>query len=150
MYVPFKAGEKLRASRLNVGLVDEVIRTSVVGTFTTTETVLDFITFTAVSTARYTLWCSTSLQSSVAADLVDFRFRYLAGATLTTSGTEFHHVLPNCDVANKGQWISTMRSITGLSGQYSIGVTAVRSSGTGNIQSFGSANATNILQLWRD
>lgn len=149
MYVPFKSGEKLRASRLNIGLLAEVVRTSTVGTFTA-ETVLDFITFTADANSRYTLWCSTSLQSSVANDSIDFRFRYLAGGTLTTSGTEFHHVFPNADVAGKGQWISTMRSVTGLSGQYSIGVTAARSAGTGNIQSFGSAGAASVIQLYRD
>lgn len=150
MYVPAKSGEKLRASRLNQGLVSELVRTTAVGTFTTTETVLDYITITADSAARYTLWCSTSLQSSVANDLVDFRFRWSSGATLTTAGTEFHHILPNMDVANKGAWIATMRSVTGLSGQVSIGVTAVRNSGTGNISSFGSAGAANVLQLYKD
>lgn len=149
MYVAAKAGEKLRASRLNQGLLSELIRTSASASFTA-ETVLDYITFTADSAARYNLMCSTLLQSSVANDLVDFRFRWLAGSTLTTAGTEFHHLLINMDVAGKGSPVPTMRSITGLSGQVSIGVTAARNSGTGNITSFGSSAATNVLQLYKD
>lgn len=149
----FSSGQTLTAARLNEatarGLIDEVIRSSSSGTFTA-ETVLDYITFTAISGATYELRCATVLQSSVANDIVDFRFRWLAAAALTTAGTEFHHVAPNCDVGNRGQAISTQRIVTGLTaGQISIGVTAARRSGTGNIISDGSAFQQCGIWLYR-
>lgn len=131
-------------------LIGTTTRSSASSGFTTTETVLDYVTFTAVAGATYQLWCSTSLQSTVAADLIRFRMRYLAGASLTTSGTEFHVVTLNADIAAKGQYISTMRPVSGIAaGQTSIGVTAVRDTGTGTISSFGASTAVNVIQLWR-
>lgn len=149
----FSAGQTLTAAALNEatarGLIDEVIRTSTSGTFTA-ETVLDYIVFTAISGATYELRCTTPLQSSVASDIIDLRFRWLAAAALTTSGTEFHHVSPNADVASRGQPFATQRTISGLpAGQISIGVTAARNSGTGNISSVGSSNQNAGIWLYR-
>jgi hypothetical protein len=150
----FSSGQTLTAASLNEatarGLIDEVIRTSSSGTFTTTETVLDYITFTAISGATYELRMATVLQSSVANDLIGVRFRWLAAAALTTSGTEFHRVTFNADIVNRGQIMVTQRTITGLTaGQVSIGVTAVRHSGTGNIISDSSSIQTSGTWLYR-
>lgn len=149
----FYAGQTITAAALNDaldrGLVSELIRTSSSATFTA-ETVLDYITFTAVAGATYELRCATALQSSVANDIIDLRFRWLAAAALTTSGTEFHHVSPNVDVASRGQILSTQRTVTGLTpGQVSIGITAARNTGTGNISSVGSANQNCGIWLYR-
>lgn len=150
MYAPILAGQKWRASERDIGMVDEVVRTSTSGTFTA-ETVLDYATFTAVAGARYWLMCAIPLQSSVANDIVDLRFRWEAAASLTTGGTEFHHISPTMYVANRGQIELTFRSVTGLTaGQVSIGVTAARNSGTGNISSVGSSNQNSVLWLLRD
>lgn len=149
----FLAGQTLTAADLNnataKGLITELVRTSSSGTFTTTETVLDYVTVTLVSTVTYELRCATPLQSSVASDIIDVRFRYLAGASLTISGTEFHHVTPNADIAGRGQLLATTRTITGLSGQYSLGITAVRNSGSGNISSVASSSQNSVLSLYR-
>lgn len=150
----FNAGDTLTAAGLNEatarGLIDEVVRTSTVGTFTTTETVLDYITFTAIAGATYELRCSTPIQSSVVNDIIDVRFRWLAAAALTIAGTEFHHIAPTAVISNRSLVVTTQRTITGLTpGQISIGITAVRNSGTGNISSVGSSSQNSAIWLYR-
>lgn len=127
------------------GYVGTTVRTISAPTFTTTETVIDTLTFTAESTIRYLVFSVLNYQSSVANDLVQIRYRWQAGGTLTTGGTQFHSVLTNCDIVNRGAPATLIRDITGLSGQVTVGTTAVRSSGTGTITMFGSATQNNIL-----
>lgn len=129
------------------GYIGETVRTSIVGTFTTTETVVDTFTFTALSTLRYDVFSVLNLQSTVANDIVQVRFRWEAGGTLTTAGTEFHSIIFNCDIVNRGNPAVLRRTITSLSGQVTVGTTAVRNSGTGNISSFGAASQNNILVI---
>lgn len=131
------------------GLAAESYRTTSVGTFTTTETVVQFVTFVALPGVTYEVTAVQSFQSSVANDLVQLRLRWQVGDTLTTgaSSTEFHSVLPNCDVAGRGGLAVLNRTLlpgTG-GGQVSVGVTAVRNSGSGNVNMFGSAAQVNSL-----
>lgn len=113
--------------------------------FTTTETVLDTVTFVAETATRYEVKSVLSMQSTVAADTVQIRFRWQAGAVLTTAGTEFGSVLPNMDIAGRGGLQTIIRTITGLSGQVTVGTTAVRDGGTGTISSFGTAKMVNYI-----
>jgi len=130
---------------VTAGYVGTTLRVVSAATFTTTETVIDTLTFTADSTFRYLVTSVPSYQSSVANDLVQLRLRWQAGGTLTTGGTEFHSVLLNCAVAGRGEQAFLTRDITGLSGQVTVGLTGVRNAGTGTITMFGAASQNNVL-----
>lgn len=127
------------------GFVGETTRVVSSAGFTTTETVLDTVTFIAETTTRYMVESVLSMQSTVAADTVQIRFRWQAGAVLTAAGTEFHSVLPNMDIAGRGGLQTLIRTVTGLSGQVTVGTTAVRDAGTGTISSFGTAKMVNYI-----
>jgi hypothetical protein len=71
------------------------------------------------------------------------RLRWSSGASLSTSGTEFLSVIPNCDIAGKGAIVTLTGTVAGLSGQVTAGVTAVRDSGGGTVSCFGSTGQTN-------
>lgn len=130
---------------LRPGYVAETVRSSNVSAITTTETVLDSATFTAVSGQRYKVSAVFFYQSSVAADLALCRLRWQAGGTLTSAGTEFHSSLMNCAVANRGDICVMIRTLTGVSGQITVGSTMVRSSGSGTLISAGGASQQSTL-----
>ena len=146
--MPLVSGQKLTPSTAP-GWVAEGSRIATVGSITTTETVLQGVVFTAVSTARYKITALQSIQSGVAGDLIQMRIRWNPGAALTTSGTELVSILPNADIAGKGQAQALVTTVTGLSGQVSVGVTAVRNSGTGTVSSFGSTTQNNTILVER-
>jgi len=132
------------------GYVDETTRTSSVGPFTNTETLLDQITFSAVAGARYKLTWDGTVQSSVANDLVALRPRWKAGATLDSAGTLFTEREVNIDIAARGMGRTVVATVTGITaGQASIGILAVRTGGTGNITAFGDATrkVTTLLEI---
>lgn len=133
---------------LQKGYVSDSTRVVNSAGFTTTETVTDSITFTAVAGLRYKLTFTGWVQSTIANDLVQVRFRYQAGAALTAAGTQFASQQPNCDIAGRGTEIVIIKPITGIAaGQTTIGVTMVRSAGTGTISSAGSAAQESYLLL---
>lgn len=134
--LPGWVGESTRSSAVNLGSPN-------------TETVLQSLTFTADSAARYKITAVQSVQSSVAADLMQLRLRWQAGAAVTSAGTEVLTQLINQDIAGKGQIITSVITVTGLSGQVTVGVTAVRAGGTGAISSFGNVQQTNTLLVER-
>lgn len=105
---------------------------------TTTETVLDSITFTAQAGARYELVWNGNLRSSIAADVAQVRFRYQAGPTLTIAGTQFYITqvnFPNA-VANQATAFNFNKTVSGIAaGQTTIGITTVRTGGSGTISS---------------
>lgn len=126
---------------VNTGFVDEVTRTSTIGTFTTTETLLDQITFTAVDDARYKLTWVGHVQSGIVGDIVQLRCRWMSGNTLDNTGTLFSSHQVNIDIAGRAMNETIIKTVTGIgAGEISIGVLAVRSSGSGAISSNGSAN----------
>ncbi|MFI7072042.1 hypothetical protein [Micromonospora sediminicola] len=146
--MPLVSGQKLTPATAP-GWVAENDRQTTVGSITTTEAVLQSVTFTAVSTARYKISAVQSIQSTVAGDLIQMRIRWSAGAILSTSGTELKSILPNADVASKGQAQPITATVTNLSGQITVGVTAVRNSGTGTVSSFGDSRMTNTILVER-
>ena len=123
--------------------IGEVSRTSSIGTFTTTETTLDTVTFTMPDpAARIKVTWVGPYQSTVANDLVEIHLRWKAGASLDATGTSFASVLPNCDVAGRGSVVSIVRTATGITaGQVTVGATALRNAGSGNVTMFGSAQS---------
>jgi hypothetical protein len=128
----------------------ESLRDSSSPTFTTTETVVDSVTFTGVAQDRYLMLWAGHFQSSVANDLCQIRFRWQSGGSLTTSGTQFLSVTPNCDIANRAMAIGLMRSVVpGVAGTVSMGVTAVRNTGSGTIAMNGSSTQNAILTVVR-
>lgn len=129
------------------GYVSDGVRTAAVGGITTTETVVQSLTFTANPAVRYKFTTEQSYQSTVANDLVQARIRIEAGPTLTTAGTQLRSQLPNCDVAGRGQTLPMTATVTGLTGQYTVGVTMVRNSGTGTVSSFGAAAQENTILI---
>lgn len=128
----------------------ESLRDASSPTMTTTETVIDSVSFTAVAAHRYLMLWTGNYQSSVANDLVQIRFRWQSGASLTTSGTQFLSITPNCDVAGRGSSASMMRSVVpAVTGTLSMGVTAQRNSGSGTISMNGSSTQNATLTVIR-
>lgn len=121
-------------------LVAESYRTSTVGTFTTNETVVQYVTFTAVAGYRYEVTAVQSFQSSTANDLIRLRLRWIAAGALTTAGTQFHLVEVNCDNAGRGNLVTLNATFAPGAGTVSVGVTAVRATGTGSVTMFGDPN----------
>ena len=146
--MPLVSGQRLTPATAP-GWVAESTRQTVVTGITTTETVLQSVTFTAVATARYKITAAQSIQSSVAGDLIQMRIRWSAGAILSTSGTELVTILPNADIVSKGQTQPLIATVTNLSGQVTVGVTAVRNGGTGTITSNGDSRQTNTILVER-
>lgn len=133
------------------GFAIESTRDTSVGTFTTTETVIQTATFNALPGMRYEVMAVQSYQSTVANDLVQVRLRWQPGASVNiTDGQEFHSVLMNCDIAGRGAPAVLNRTIIPGSdgtGQVSVAVTAQRVGGTGNITMFGSAAQVNTILI---
>lgn len=129
------------------GAATESIRTASSASITTTETVVQSVTFNAVAGTGYLVRSIQSVQSTVAGDLVRMRLRYAAGASVTSAGTKLLTILPNCESAGKGlPWSMVALFTAPTTGQYTIGVTMVRDTGTGTISSFGTADrAENYL-----
>jgi hypothetical protein len=124
-------------------------RTTASSSTTTTEIVIQSITWTANPGARYKITAAMSFQSSVASDNIRARIRYASGASVTTSGTELISVYPNADVASKGNMTTFFETVTGLTGQYTAGVTIVRDAGTGNVSSFGDPKMVDVIMVER-
>ncbi|WP_431881581.1 hypothetical protein [Micromonospora chalcea] len=147
--MPLAAGDPVYSALLP-GWVGESLRNSSVGPFSTTETLLQSITFNAHPSARYKITALQSIQSSVAGDLIRVRVRYVTGTgPVSNTNTEIMSQMPNADIAGKGQVLPTIVTITGLSGDITVGVFAVRESGTGNITAYGDARQTNVLMVER-
>lgn len=125
-------------------LVSESQRSTASGTFTA-ETVIQFNTFTALAGVRYEVMATQAYQSSVKDDIVRCRLRWQAGASLTTAGTQFMSAAPTVDTMGRGNQVILNATFVPGPGQVSVGVTAERIVGTGNISMFGSANQVNTI-----
>lgn len=133
------------------GWVTEEVNNSVNHTSTTTEIICASETVTSPGTsARYAaLWMGTFV-GSVTSDLARLRIRYQSGATLTTGGTQARINTANPLVANKGQPFVCGATITGLAaGQWTIGGTVQRASGSGNNSVVGAATDEEYLLILR-
>lgn len=139
-------GEDLTDAYLdNLGFLGESIRTSASGTFTTTETVVQSLTFNAVAGQRYKVTVDQLYQSTVAGDVVQIQIKWAAGASVTSSGTRVRAILPTADTASKSAVASFCGTFTPGAGQMTVGVTMVRNAGTGNVSSFGAVGAEDYI-----
>lgn len=131
------------------GLSTENVRVAASAAITTTETVIQSVTFNAITNVQYMVHATQHFQSTVAGDQGLFRLRYAAGASVTTAGTQLTALLTNADIAAKVQPIAFhKRFVAPSTGQFTVGVTLIRNgAGTGNLSSFGSASAENVITV---
>lgn len=155
----FTAGRRVRASEL-AALVTQInanttdiaalgeVTTPVHGgsstAYTTTETASSTLTATLTSGRKYYIAVNMSWGSSVANDVSIFRIRYRAGASIGTpsTATQAHISTMKAPAANTGYPLSFFIPLPSLSGQYTVALTAIRSTGSGNCQIDGTADGT--------
>jgi hypothetical protein len=148
----FVAGQVLTADDLNGLLPQGVIAVTndetTATTSGTTELVVIYLNFTARADRRYKLEFGSVGQGTVDTDAFRVRLRYEATAgALTASGTAFLTRDINGFVRAMPGFYTA--SVTGLTAQaYAIGVTVVRTSGTGTYSFNGSANSQQRLELY--
>lgn len=130
--------------------IDEITRITAVTGITTTETQLDAITFESRGPdVRYKITWVGTVQSTVANDSIRLKGRWVVNfGPLSAADTQFTSRDVNADVAGRGQVFTLVKTVTGIpAGLTTIGVTAVRSGGTGTIQSFADASREVSLLL---
>jgi hypothetical protein len=116
----------------------------------TTEVWVDSITWTAVTGESLMLMFDSTHQGTIVADVLEFRMRYQAGASVTSAGTLFGSKRVRIEVANSPTPVAMMRVATGIAaGQTTIGVSINRVSGTGVVQADGGATNEFALTLLR-
>lgn len=117
---------------------------------TGTEVFANTITFTSPSVNdRYKLTWAGSWFSTVVSDILYLRLRYQAGAAVTSAGTQMRINTARVLSANNGLPGTLVATVTGITGQHTVGVSAQRSSGTGSAGIAGSANDHSYLLLER-
>lgn len=135
-----KTDDSLMAAGFVTGNAVESIRNTASGLITTTETVIQSVSFNAISGAKYLVQATQHFQSTVVNDLGILRLRYAAGSSVTTAGTQLTAIYPNASTANRGVPYSFGKIFTAPStGQFTVGVTLVRDAGTGSLTSHGQA-----------
>jgi hypothetical protein len=118
---------------------------------TTVEVVGSFKTVTSPGTSAIylALWMG-SFVGSVLTDIARLRIRYQSGATLTIAGTQAR--IQSCvpQTVNKAQPFMLFAKITGLAaGDWSIGGTVQRFSGTGTCSVVGASTDEEALEIIR-
>lgn len=149
--MPLSAGQILHASDLFDAFVGELVNNSLNRTSTTVEVIGNTLTFTSPGTsARYDiLWLGTYV-GSVVTDVARLRIRYQSGTSLTTSGTQLRINTAAPATANKGQQFVLAATLSGLSaGQWTVGGTIQRASGSGNNSVSGGATDEEYLKVLR-
>jgi hypothetical protein len=121
-------------------LIQAKKKTSNTTSASTTEVFVDSITWTAVTGESLMLMMDGTFQGSIVGDIVEIRFRYLAGASVTSAGTQFGIKRVRVEVANSPTPVSMHRVATGIAaGQTTVGISINRQSGTGTVQINGAA-----------
>lgn len=129
--------------------VAENIRETAVPNITSTEIIVQSVTFNVVNGARYRVEAIQHGQSSVVNDNFAIRIRWANGASVTNTSTLIHSILPNADVAGRGQPYAVMSSfVANATGQVTVGIGMVRTSGTGIVNSHGAVGtAQDIISV---
>lgn len=113
-----------------------------------TEILGPTITFTAVAGRRYKITYAGGYVGNNAGDAMKVRCRYLAGASLTTSGTVVHtktHVITFNSAVMPYAFTAIVSGIS--AGQTTIGLTVQRSSGSGAVNLYADATSDGLLVL---
>lgn len=120
-------------------------------TFTTTETSAVTVTWTAGSTSeRFAILALAPWESTASGDLMVARIRYKAGAALSSppsADSELFDMQYRSEAANSpGAPTVLFNTLTGISGQYTAGLTGVRSAGSGTCKYSG--GTSNTYGIW--
>lgn len=110
--------------------------------FTTTEIVIQSLTFTAVSGFTYEVTALQSFQSTTQGESAVVRLRWAAGASVTIAGAQIDAKIAPAFVAGLG-YITPLNNTfaPNVSGQVTVGITAIRNTGTtGTWSSWGASN----------
>jgi hypothetical protein len=91
------------------------------------------VTWTADSASRYKFTAVGTYASTVLGDVPRFRIRVQSGSSVTSSGTQLKIMTVRVEVANSGTPFSLIATVTGLSGQYTAGISLQRIAGTGTV-----------------
>jgi hypothetical protein len=121
--------------------IGNVTRTANSSAITTTETVVDSVTFTAVAGRRYRVTWMTSVQGSAASNNIELRLRYAAGASVTSSGTLIGGAFHTTSASGLNIPVCLSRTVTGIAaGQTTIGALMIVTLGAGSATSVAGAN----------
>lgn len=122
-------------------------RTSTSAGFTSTEVVIQSVTFNAVTGFTYEVTALQSFQSTVQGESAVVRLRWATGASVTSAGTQIDTKIVPAFVASLGYITPLNDTFTpNVTGQITVGVTAIRNTGTtGTWSSFGAANHINTI-----
>lgn len=122
----------------------ESIRTTVSPNVTgQTETVIQTVTFPAISGVPYMITAMQNVQSTLLNDLVRVRLKWQSGNSLTAAGsTQLFTTLPNCDVVGRGVAVTMNKVFTpNATGNFTVGITFQRESATAaTVISYGEAD----------
>src|SRR3954470_5053983 len=149
--MPLSAGQILHASDLFDTFVGELVNNSLNRTSTTVEVIGNTITLTSPgTTARYDILWTGTYVGSVVTDVARLRIRYQSGTSLTIAGTQLRIITAAPATANKGQQFVLAATLSGLAaGQWTIGGTIQRASGSGNNSVSGGATDEEYLKILR-
>lgn len=138
------AGFQIVANRIPGERIATSVRTSTVGTFTTTETIVDTITVPLVSGRTYGIFSQADAQSSVANDQVIYSLREDDAAGTRIAVTRLTCLGTNAPFPGRlyGEYTAV------ASGDKTFVVTMVRTVGTGNITASG--GTTQKMYLYVD
>lgn len=123
-----------RVTELEAGTyIGEDVELATSAASTGTETFsLATVTWTAASGSRYRIQVEGTHASTVANDIARLRIRVQSGASVTSSGTQLRIITVKAEAANSGAAFCLMATVTGISGQYTAGVSVQRVVGTGS------------------
>lgn len=119
-------------------------RTSAIST-TTTEVLADSVTFTAVAGRRYKITWSGKWLGSIAGETLQVRFRYVAGASVTSAATMLRGQDLVTPGANYHSPLCLVDHVTGISGTYTVGMFVLRGFGNGTMQLGAAANDQAVM-----
>lgn len=137
-----------------LGQIGESVNSTSNVTFTTTETAGPTYTLTATAAEQYEIRAGFAWESSTSGDIMIFRLRYKNAGSLSappSADTQLTLMQVKAPAAGNPIPMYLARTVTGLSGTYTFGVTGIRSAGSGTCQMNGAAanNSVIVLQIFR-
>ena|SRR5688500_18955752 len=130
--------------------IDDNVKVANTTSASTTEVVVDSMTWTAVANEKVLLHFDATFQGTIVGDIVEIKMRYKAGASVDATGTLFGIKRVRVEVANSATSVTMARVATGIAaGQTTIGVTINRASGTGTVQMNGAATSETAMNVLR-
>ena len=132
-----------------IGYVGQSTNSTTNITSTGTEAIGPTVTLTASAAAIYKITWTGTTQSSIAGDIARIRLRAQSGASLTSSGTQFRIQTVKNETANASLPSAIIATVTGISGQYTVGASIQRVNGTGTFQINGNSTDESYLLVER-